>query len=108
MKLLNSAQLEANIHVTGEWKAGHKWPSPYTIASGLLLLVSLFSYVYGPLKWVGLGAVAVGIPYILMKSFVSLRQLVLDINVLVLIAGKYYFSYIHWCHIAPDLTETSR
>jgi Cd2+/Zn2+-exporting ATPase len=95
VKLLNSARLEASIHLSGQWKAGHKWPSPYTIASGLLLLVSLFSYMYGPLKWVACGAVAVGLPHILVKSYVSLRRLVLDMNVLVLIAGKYFLSYIY-------------
>ena len=94
MKLLNSAQLEASIHVSGEWKAGHKWPSPYTIASGLLLAISLFSYIYHPLKWLAVGATAIGIPPILVKCFVSLRRYIIDINILMIIAGKQCFSYV--------------
>lgn len=95
MKLLNAAQLDASIHVTGEWKAAHKWPTPYTIAAGILVAVSMFHYVFGPLKWVALGAVAVGIPPIVMKSFISLRRCVLDINILMLIAGLYHLSSFH-------------
>ena len=94
MKILNSAQLEASIHVSGEWKAGHKWPSPYTIASGLLLAIALFSYIYHPLKWLAVGAIAIGIPPILVKCFVSLRRCILDINILMIIAGKQCFSYV--------------
>ncbi|KAI5080632.1 hypothetical protein GOP47_0003815 [Adiantum capillus-veneris] len=86
VRLLNDAQLEASIHIRGEWKAAHKWPTPYTILSGLLVIISMFHYVFGPLKWVALGAVAVGLKPILVKSFVSLRRFVLDINILMLIA----------------------
>ncbi|MCO5587261.1 hypothetical protein L7F22_041208 [Adiantum nelumboides] len=86
VRLLNDAQLEASIHVRGQWKSGHKWPTPYTILSGLLVVVSMFHYIFGPLKWVALGAVAVGLKPILVKSFVSLRRFVLDINILMIIA----------------------
>jgi len=37
-------------------------------------------------KWVALGAVAVGIPRILLKGLASLRHFVLDINMLMTIA----------------------
>eukprot|EP00250_Pteridium_aquilinum_P001802 c12013_g1_i1 orf=3-998(-) len=86
VKLLNSAHLEASIHVTGEWKAAHKWPSPYTIASGLFVAIAMFQYVFDPLKWVALGAVAVGTQPIIMKSFIALRRCIVDINILILIA----------------------
>lgn len=86
VRLLNDAQLEASLHIRGEWKAAHKWPTPYTIASGVLVTIAMLHYVFGPLKWVALGAVAVGLPPIVMKSFQSLRRFVLDINILMLIA----------------------
>eukprot|EP00250_Pteridium_aquilinum_P021417 c25117_g1_i1 orf=513-2813(+) len=86
VKLLNDAKLEASIHHQGEWKAAHKWPNAYTIASGLMVSVTFFQYLYSPLRWVGLGAVAVGIPPIIMRSFISVRRCILDINVLMLIA----------------------
>lgn len=86
VKLLNDAQLEASIHHRGEWKAAHKWPNPYTIASGLMMALAFFHYLYTPLRWLGVGAVALGIPPILMRSFVSVKRCILDINVLVLIA----------------------
>ncbi|KAH7352087.1 hypothetical protein KP509_19G029500 [Ceratopteris richardii] len=83
---LNKAQLEASIHVRGEWKMSNKWPTPYTVASGVLVLISLFHYAFGPLKWVALGAVAVGLPPIIRKAFISLKRFVMDINILMLIA----------------------
>eukprot|EP01018_Ginkgo_biloba_P027445 Gb_16135 [translate_table: standard] len=85
-KALNQARLDASIRVHGEWKTTKKWPSPYTIGSGLLLLVAYFKYVYHPLRWVALGAVAVGILPIILRSIVALRRFVLDINVLMIIA----------------------
>ncbi|KAI5061521.1 hypothetical protein GOP47_0024026 [Adiantum capillus-veneris] len=86
VKLLNDAKLEASIHHRGEWKAAHKWPNPYTIASGLMVALTFFHYLYNPLRWLGLGAVAVGIPPIVRRSLISLKRCILDINVLMLIA----------------------
>ena len=37
-------------------------------------------------QWVAIAAVAVGIPLILLKGLVSLRHLVLDINILMTVA----------------------
>ena len=92
--MLNDAKLEASIHHKGEWKATHKWPSPYTIASGFMVALTFFQYVYSPLKWVGLGAVAVGAPPIIIRALVSLRRFILDINVLMIIAGIKAFCTI--------------
>ncbi|KAF5461716.1 hypothetical protein F2P56_017791, partial [Juglans regia] len=86
VKALNQARLEANVRVYGEEKYKKKWPSPYAVASGSLLLLSLFKYVYQPLQWLAVGAVAVGIFPILLKGVVAIRNLRLDINILVLIA----------------------
>ncbi len=88
MKVLNEANLDASIHHRGEWKAGRKWPSPWTIASGVLLALAFFQYLWHPLHWVAIGSVAVGIPPLIVRGVASLRRYVLDINILMLIAGK--------------------
>ncbi|XP_028793321.1 cadmium/zinc-transporting ATPase HMA2-like, partial [Neltuma alba] len=88
-KALNQARLEANVRVHGdenEKQKQKKWPSPYALASGILLALSLFKYVYGPLQYVALAAVAAGLLPILLKALSSLRRLHLDINILVLVA----------------------
>ncbi|XP_057415281.1 cadmium/zinc-transporting ATPase HMA3-like isoform X2 [Lotus japonicus] len=86
VKALNQARLEANARVYGNEKHQKRWPSPYSIASGLLLLLSFLKYVYSPLKFLALGAVAAGIFPIILKSFASLRNARLDINILMIIA----------------------
>ncbi|XP_077238530.1 putative inactive cadmium/zinc-transporting ATPase HMA3 isoform X2 [Tasmannia lanceolata] len=86
VKLLNQARLEANVRVFGEEKNGKYWPSPYTLASGCLLLLSFFKYLFHPLHWLALGAAAVGLPPIILRSIASIRSLSLDINILMLIA----------------------
>ncbi|XP_077236919.1 cadmium/zinc-transporting ATPase HMA2-like isoform X2 [Tasmannia lanceolata] len=85
VKLLNQARLEANVRVFGEEKNGKHWPSPYTLASGCLLLLSLFKYLFAPLYWLALGAAVVGLLPIILKSIASIRSLSLDINILILI-----------------------
>ncbi|KAG4970137.1 hypothetical protein JHK85_036558 [Glycine max] len=86
VKALNQARLEANIRVYGDEKHQKRWPSPYSIASGVLLLLSLLKFVFHPLKYLALGAVAVGAYPIILKAIVSIRNLRLDINILMLIA----------------------
>ena len=48
------------------WAAGHAWLKHF--------------------QWVAVAAVGVGIPIILLKGVVSLRHLVLDINILMTVA----------------------
>lgn len=86
VKALNQARLEANVRAYGETKHQKKWPSPYAMACGVLLLLSLLKYVYHPLRWFAIGAVAVGILPICLKAVASLRNFRLDTNVLMLIA----------------------
>lgn len=96
-KALNQARLEASVRVYGdenEKEKKQRWPSPYAIISGVLLVVSLFKYVYGPLQYVALGAVAAAIFPILLKAFSSIRHLRLDINILILIASIYLLSLL--------------
>ena len=88
-KALNEARLEANIRVYGEGNMKKKWPSPYSVASGVLLLLSFLKYVYRPLGWLALGAVAIGILPIFLKAVASIRNLRLDINILAIVAGTY-------------------
>ncbi|XP_011094082.1 putative inactive cadmium/zinc-transporting ATPase HMA3 [Sesamum indicum] len=86
VKALNQARLEANIRAYGEPNYKNKWPSPYAVISGVLLLLSFLKYVYSPLGWLAIGAIAVGIIPILLKAVSAVRNLTLDINILVLIA----------------------
>ncbi|KAG6547379.1 hypothetical protein Mapa_010827 [Marchantia paleacea] len=86
VKILNEARLDATIHQRGVRRMTHRWPSPWAIGSGLLIIVAFFHYVWNPLKWVALGSVAVAAPPIIVRSLVALRRFVLDINCLMLIA----------------------
>ncbi|KAL3830120.1 hypothetical protein ACJIZ3_018922 [Penstemon smallii] len=86
VKALNQARLEANVKVYGHTNYKNKWPSPYAIASGTLLLLSFLKYFYSPLKWLAIGSIAFGIYPILLKAVAATRNLTLDINILVLIA----------------------
>ncbi|KAL8509685.1 hypothetical protein ACS0TY_016776 [Phlomoides rotata] len=85
VKALNQARLEANVRVSGYASYKNKWPSPYAIACGVLLVLSFLKYVYSPLRWLAVVAVAVGILPIFLKAVAALRNLNLDINILVLI-----------------------
>ncbi|KAL4564385.1 hypothetical protein LXL04_028449 [Taraxacum kok-saghyz] len=86
VKALNQARLEANVRMKGVQSYGNKWPSPYAVVCGVLLLLSFLKYVYSPFKWLALGAVAVGIIPLTLKAVASLRIFRFDINVLMLIA----------------------
>ncbi|WRX31954.1 hypothetical protein QQP08_024441 [Theobroma cacao] len=87
VKALNQARLEANVRARGEIKYQKKWPSPFAIACGLLLLFSLLKYAYHPLQWLAVGAVAVGIYPMLLKGYAAVRNFRLDINILMLSAA---------------------
>ncbi|KAL0338773.1 UNVERIFIED_CONTAM: Cadmium/zinc-transporting ATPase HMA2 [Sesamum angustifolium] len=86
VKALNRARLEANVRVQSEPNYKNKWPRPYVVISGALLLLSFLKYVYSPLGWLAIGAVAVGVLPILSKAVLAIRNRTLDINVLVVIA----------------------
>ena len=86
VKALNQARLEANVRVYGDEKQQKKWPSPYAVASGLLLLLSFLKYVYRPLEYLAVGAVVAGAFSIILKAIASFRNLRLDINILLIIA----------------------
>lgn len=95
--MLNQARLEANVRAYGEGNNYRKkWPSPFAVICGVLLLLSFLKYVYHPFQWLAIAAVAVGIFPIILKAITSLRNLTLDINTLMLIAGKIsnYLAFI--------------
>ncbi|KAK6131691.1 hypothetical protein DH2020_034558 [Rehmannia glutinosa] len=71
VKALNQARLEANIRAHGETKYKNKWPSPYAVVCGLLLLLSFLKYFYSPLRWLAIGAIVVGIVPVLLKAFAA-------------------------------------
>ncbi|XP_050217200.1 putative inactive cadmium/zinc-transporting ATPase HMA3 [Mercurialis annua] len=87
VKALNQARLEANVRVKGDTSYQKKWPSPFVIACGVLLALSLLKYVYHPLRWLALAAAAVGVPPLFLKAIASIRNLrFFDVTILVLIA----------------------
>ncbi|XP_010919016.1 cadmium/zinc-transporting ATPase HMA2 [Elaeis guineensis] len=84
---LNKAKLKAGIRELGQVKTRKQsWPNANVIASGVLLLVAMFSYIYQPLIWVSLASIAIGIPGILRRGIAALGRCMLDINVLMVIA----------------------
>lgn len=87
VKALNQAKLEATVRVYGQDKIIKKWPSPHILASGLLLLISMFKHFFHPLKWLAIAAVIVGLPSIALRSVAAIRRCTLDINILLLMAA---------------------
>ncbi|XVF82277.1 hypothetical protein PTKIN_Ptkin16aG0033100 [Pterospermum kingtungense] len=83
---LNQARMEANVRANGRIEHQGKWPSPFAMACGLLLLLSFLKYVYHPLQWLAVGAVVIGIYPILIKAYAAITSFRLDVNVLMLIA----------------------
>ncbi|KAF3791715.1 Cadmium/zinc-transporting ATPase [Nymphaea thermarum] len=89
VKVLNQARLDASVRSYGGRSGKTKsrnWPSLYTVGSGLLLTASFFKTLYRPLLWLALAAVVVGLPPVILRSYAAIRRLVLDINILLLIA----------------------
>ncbi|XP_021973167.1 putative inactive cadmium/zinc-transporting ATPase HMA3 isoform X1 [Helianthus annuus] len=81
----------------GEQSCQNKWPSPFVVVCGLLLLLSFFKYVSSPFQWLALGVVVVDIIPEVLKAIASLRNLELDINILMLIAaGGSVFLKDYW------------
>lgn len=100
---MNQARLEASIRVNGLKNYQKKWPSPFAIGSGILLALSFLKYFFPPLQWLALVAVAVGIPPIIFRGVAAVRNLTLDINILVLIAGIFHLFYpLNYFHEYKD------
>jgi Cd2+/Zn2+-exporting ATPase len=80
--------LDASIHQHSELKVGCNWPSPWKLGSSILVAIAFFYYIYQPMHWVALGVVVDGVPPLILKAIAVLRKFVLDINILMLIAGE--------------------
>ncbi|WIA43783.1 hypothetical protein OEZ86_010205 [Tetradesmus obliquus] len=88
---LNAARLEATLGTKEVVTGRASWlPPHYILGCGLLLLVSLFSYLpasgTGYLKYAALGCLVLGMPPVLLKAWVALRGWQVDINVLMTVA----------------------
>ena len=88
VKALNQARLEATVRAYGTDAIVKKWPSPYILASGLLLSASMFKHFFHPLKWLAIAAVVAGLPPIVLRSVAAIRTCTLDTNILLLVAGR--------------------
>ncbi|XP_074263598.1 putative inactive cadmium/zinc-transporting ATPase HMA3 isoform X2 [Silene latifolia] len=86
VEVLNKARLQANIRPRGEANYTNKWPGKWDIACGVLLMLSFFKYVYYPMGWLAIGAVVIGLPNIVGRSIASIRNLTLNVNVIVLLS----------------------
>ncbi|KAK1620934.1 hypothetical protein QYE76_026451 [Lolium multiflorum] len=86
VKVLNGAGLEASVRAYGSSGIISRWPSPYIVACGVLLLASSFSWLLPPLRWLALGAACAGAPPMILRGFAAASRLALDINLLMLIA----------------------
>ncbi|PWZ38731.1 hypothetical protein Zm00014a_038724 [Zea mays] len=84
MKALNKAGLEASVRAYGSSGVVARWPSPYTVGSGALLLASLFAPLLPSLRWLALAAACAGAPPMVLRALAA--GLALDINALMLVA----------------------
>jgi len=87
VKVLNKAGLEASVRAYGGGSGfAGRWPSPYVLASGALLLASSLAPLLPPLRWLALAAACAGAPTVLRRAFAAATRLALDINVLMVVA----------------------
>ncbi|EAZ03300.1 hypothetical protein OsI_25443 [Oryza sativa Indica Group] len=86
VKALNKAGLEASVRAYGSSGVVSRWPSPYIVASGVLLTASFFEWLFPPLQCLAVAAVVAGAPPMVRRGFAAASRLSLDINVLMLIA----------------------
>jgi len=85
VKVLNKAGLEASVRAYGSSSGVvARWPSPYVVASGALLLASLLAPLLPPLRWLAVAAACAGAPPMLLRALAA--GLALDINALMLVA----------------------
>ncbi|CAL5089479.1 unnamed protein product [Urochloa decumbens] len=89
VKVLNKAGLEASVRAYGGGggaAAVVRWPRPFIVACGVLLLASLLAPLLPPLRWLALAAACVGSQPMLLRALAAAGELTLDINILMLIA----------------------
>uniref|UniRef100_A0A0D3EWR9 P-type ATPase A domain-containing protein n=1 Tax=Oryza barthii TaxID=65489 RepID=A0A0D3EWR9_9ORYZ len=64
VKALNEAGLEASVWAYGSSGMVIWWPSPYIVASGVLLMASFFEWLFPPLQCLAVAAVVAGAPWV--------------------------------------------
>ncbi|KAL9250508.1 Cadmium/zinc-transporting ATPase HMA2-like protein [Drosera capensis] len=87
VKALNHAKLEANLRVKGQTKLAKTLPNKYVIACGILFALSFLRFAYHPFKWLAVAAAAVGIWPVLLRAVAAVRNLTIDVSILVLVAA---------------------
>ncbi|KAL9234227.1 hypothetical protein vseg_009121 [Gypsophila vaccaria] len=86
VQVLNQARLQASIRPRGEANYANKWPGMWDVACGVLLVLSFLKYAWYPMQWLAIGAVVIGLPNIVGRSIASVRNLTLNVNVIVLLS----------------------
>ena len=87
LQRLNDANLDAHLAGVKARGEGPAWLPPwYIAASAALCLVSLGGFGFAPLKWVAVGAIAVGVPPLGRKAWAGLRQGIVGIDLLMIVA----------------------
>ena len=96
LSALNEAQMEASLTFPRKQMLGARsWSPPWHVwLSAVLLVISFFYYLSGPLnaawleyfKYIALASVAVLLPGIILKAFGALRHGILDIHFLMTLA----------------------
>lgn len=75
VKALNKAGLEASVRAYGSSGVVSRWPSPYIVASGVLLTASFFEWLFPPLQCLAVAAVVAGAPPMVRRGFAAASQL---------------------------------
>jgi len=84
VEVLNGARLEARLG-SAPATPPTRWP-PTLVAAAAFFLLSLGTLLQPLLEWAALGAVVLGLPPVLGKAWVSLKNRLLDMNVLMTLA----------------------
>jgi Cd2+/Zn2+-exporting ATPase len=91
LKELNQAKMEAHlasVNVMGSKKTTilESLPPWNVLVSFLLAILALGGYAFDPLKWVAIGAVAIGCPQLVAKAWSGLKNRIVGIHSLIIIA----------------------
>jgi Cd2+/Zn2+-exporting ATPase len=75
VKALNKAGLEASVRAYGSSGVVSRWPSPYIVASSVLLMASFFEWLFPPLQCLAVAAVVAGAPPMVRCGFAAASRL---------------------------------
>merc|ERR1712003_459475 len=88
LKELSQAKMEAHLASVDMGKKSilESLPPWNVMVSFLLAILALGGYAFDPLKWVAIGAVLVGCPQLVMKAWSGLKNKIVGIHSLIIIA----------------------